>query len=345
MTDQPDELMQRLTAADPVERQSLPSPHTNQAKQILENTMKSDPSLNSPPLIPAADEPVRMLDLPDVPGVGRQPRSSRSWGLLAGAAAAVVVMIAGFLVFSPDNTTPALAAVQGAAQATADADTGRISTVFALEGTDGVEGEQIGGRLDASYAGADIALSVELDDAVGTSGIGELPVADARLVDGVFYANDGSQWYAVDTGGFIGQALVDIVDPRTVLGRVQDLLETEEVGTVTLDGVETTQYRSIVDLGDDTLAESGWLPLEGVDIEAEGEIIVDLYVDDDGLLRRLDLAGDVQEPENGSGNASFTISTLISDIGGDISIEAPADATVIDPLEGFDASELFDGES
>lgn len=344
MTEPNDDLMNRLAAADPIDHRSLPSPDAPEARQLLENAMNANPPIDQPDPAaadPAAADPVRILELPDVPGLDRYSGRGRSRALLVGAAAAVVLLVAGFLVFAPDNATPALAAVHSAAQATADADTGRVTTTFSLNGTDGTESEQIAGRLEASFASADIAFSVEIDETVGTSGLGDFPVTDARLVDGVFYASDGTQWYSVDTGGFIGQTLVDVVDPRSVLATVQDLLETEEIDTAVVDGVSTTHYRSVVDLGDDTLAESGWLALQGADVDVEGSVTVDLYVDDDGLLRQLDIAGDLQEPDDGAGTAMFIVSTSFFDIGADVTVDAPADAIEINPLEGFDGAELF----
>lgn len=346
MTEPNDDLMNRLAAADPTDHRSLPTSDAPEARQLLENAMSAHPSIDEPARapaadVPAADAPVRLLDLPEVPGLDRYSGHGRSRILLVGAAAAVILLVAGFLVFAPDNATPALAAVHSAAQATAAADTGRVTTTFSLEGTDGAESEQIAGRLEASFASGDIAFSVEIDETIGTSDLGALPVTEARLVDGVFYANDGTQWYSVETSGFIGQTLVDVVDPRSVLATVQDLLETEEIDTAVVDGVSTTHYRSVVDLGDDSLTESGWLALQGLDVDVEGSVTVDLFVDDDGLLRQLDIAGDLREPGDGAGTAMFMVSTSFFDIGTDLTVDVPADAIEINPLEGFDGTELF----
>ena len=48
----------------------------------------------------------------------------------------VLLLVGGLLVFSPDSTPSAVATVHSAAAATAGADTGRISTTFALQGHD-----------------------------------------------------------------------------------------------------------------------------------------------------------------------------------------------------------------
>ena len=73
--------------------------------------MHTDPEPQSPPIAGATDRPVTMVELPEIPGVSdkRRPGRGRFW--LVGAAAAVVLLVAGFLAFNPDNTEPALAAV------------------------------------------------------------------------------------------------------------------------------------------------------------------------------------------------------------------------------------------
>ena len=121
----------------------------------------------------------------------------------------------------------------------------------------------------------------------------------------------------------------DFVDPRSVLGKVQELTETTEVGRETVDGVDVTRFRSVVDLQDETLADSGWLPTDGAPIDAEGVITVDLLVDDGGVLRLMEIGGDLRETVGadgtaGTGTAVFTVSTRFHDLGADIEIEAPA---------------------
>ena len=53
-----------------------------------------------------------------------------------------------------------------------------------------------------------------------------------------------------------------------------------------------------------------------------------MFVDDTGLLRRLDVTGDVRDGSPAEGEARFTVSMLFTDFGDDIVIEAPADAQV-----------------
>ena len=160
-------------------------------------------------------------------------------------------------------------------------------------------------------------------------------------------SEQGGQWIGVDTGGLLGDVVVRYVDPRVVLDTVQDLTEATEDGSADLDGVDTTRYRSVIDLGDETLAQSGWLAYEGVDIDADGEITVEFYVDDDGLLRRLDIEGDLEAPDGETGEGSFEVSTTFSDLGADLTVDAPEGAELLDPLAealDFDDGEFDDGE-
>ncbi len=345
MTDPTDDLIQQLAAANPVDRQSIPAADEPAAQSLLENIMNQSSPDHVPHGPPTAPAPLEAQSVDgqtydDVrDGVRAQPITKRSLlrgrGMLVGAAAAVLLLVGGLLVFSPDSTPSAVATVHSAAAAAADADTGRISTTFALNGEKDGEAEQFEGRFDAAYAGSNVMFSVQIDQQPGDFALGELPFTDARLVDDVLYVDTGGQWLAVDTEGFLGDMVVQFIDPRVVLETVQELTDATEVGSATINGVETTHYQSVVDLGDETLAQSGWMAFEGVSIEAEGEVTVDLYVGADGVLSQLDLSGDVQDAADSGDSGTFNVSMGFSDIGSDITVEAPADALVVSPLEGL----------
>lgn len=265
--------------------------------------------------------------------------------MLVGAAAAVLLLVGGLLVFSPDNTPSAVAAVHSAASTTLGADTARVTTEFSLQGTDGVETGEVTGRFDASYSDNDLSIMVDLDelqfDGIGDApSVDDLPITEARLVDDILYANIEGEWLAVDTEGLLGEVVGEIADPRTVLETVQELTETTEIGPVEVDGVSTTHFQSVVDLGEETsLDQSGWMTFDGLQVDSDGEMTVDLYVDDDGVLRQLDLSGDVRETGDGGEFATFEVSTRFYDIGADFTIEAPEGVEPIDVLEGLFSDE------
>ncbi|MEM7275966.1 MAG: hypothetical protein AAF547_23015 [Actinomycetota bacterium] len=353
------ELLRRLTAADPAAGNPLPSAFDPRAQEILEYAMSTDtpdlagtPAPTGPPTIPtngpitipsaverATGSGIEMIDAKPAAITGRP----RGRGLLLASAAAVLLLIGGLLVFLPENTPSAVATVHSAAAAAADADTGRIETTVAVTGTDGVESGTIDASFLAAYAGDDLSVTVDL--AAGGAAAEEFDALamaqelanELVLVDDVVYINLDGQWLSVDTDGLLGQMVTDIVDPRSVLETVQGLTEATEVGSATIDGVDTTHFQSVIDLADESLNATGWLGFEGAPIDTEGEVTVDLYVDDAGLLRQMDLSGDVQDTGAGGENGTFEVSTRFFDIGADITVEAPADAQPFDPM-----ADLFD---
>ncbi len=372
-----DEVLDRLRAARPVDPNPLPRPDGPEANALLESIMSPTSSADPHDHQAAASDtpgPVERLDpvlfADDVdhdyarPTVVTNRRSRRGYGMILATAAAVAVLVAGGLALLPANTEPALAAVQSAAQATAEAQSGRVVLTVDLDAADGEETGAIDASVDGRFDGPDVAFTVGSFD-VSSDGfggdtdtedlLGELPLSETRFVDGVLYADvDGEGWIGVEAPEFVGATVTELADPRQVLTAVEDLVEATEIGPATLtepDGatVETTQYRSVVDLGDETLSQSGWLAgLELSDIEAEGEVTIDLYIDGEGWLRQLSVTGDVNEPDGGVGEADFEIVTSFYDIGGDITIEAPEGVEVMDADdilgEGFDADFDLDTE-
>lgn len=361
------EFLQRLSAADPVDQNRLPSATDPQAQQILEQAMSSEspdltgqPVPTAPPAVPVngpisvptngpidvaaiADDGVQVIG--SRPAPAPRPRGrSRGRGMLIASAAAVLVLLGGLLVFLPDNTPSAVATVQAAAAAAADADTGRIETNVSISGTDGVEFGSVDANFLAAYADSNLSVTFDLGSDVpgdpGFTGLTDL-ASEVLLIGDVVYVDIGGQWLAIDTDGLLGDLVVDVVDPRSVLETVQTLTEATEVGSATVDGVDTTQFQSVIDLSDESLRSSGWLGFEGTPIEAEGEVTVDLFIDDAGLLRQFDLTGDISDPDGGPESGTFDVSTRFFDIGGDIELEAPADAIPFDPLSGEGLEGLF----
>ncbi|MGH1493854.1 MAG: hypothetical protein ACRBK7_31410 [Acidimicrobiales bacterium] len=330
-----DDLMLQLTSADPVDIHTIPGPEATSAQQLLEATIGSDADTGH--VGERTTGQVRPLAKQQA---SRRMQFARSRTMLASAAAAVLILFGGLLVFSPNNTPSAVAAVHSAAAA-ADADTGRITTTFSVDGAHEDGEEHHAGGFEVEYSGSDVAFSIDPGESTSSSGLdaSDLPLNEGRLVDDVLYFNDGDVWRSIDTDGLLGQMVADIVDPRMVLEKVQELTEATEVGETTIDGETVTHYQSVVDLGDESLSQSGWLGFETGDFEGEGEITVDIYVGENEILNRLDLTGAVEE---GTESGTFEVSMLVTDVGSDITIEAPADAIAFDPLSMMGELELED---
>lgn len=274
------------------------------------------------------------------------------WGLLAAVAALAILLIGAVTVFAPAGTEPALAVVQSAAQETADARSGRVVTDFDLVGHEDAEQQALSGSLIAAFVDDDFAVTVDLDPsstAMSAAEAAEIGRAETRLVDGQLYITpDGEQWMSIEAPEILQSTLAGLTDLRTILAQVEELVEVETVGSSEIDGVAVTHYRSEVDLADRTLAESGWLPgaqgTQGtpVDIDARGLVTVDLYVDEQGLMRRIEVSGQA-EPIDATINASadFTVTTNFVDLDSDITIDAP-DPSSVEALD-FDAESGLSG--
>lgn len=334
--DHDNDLLRLLAAADPVDPSTIPSASEQTPQQLLEHIMTEETT-------GSADYGHRPNQATAMAADAQRAASNRraslaSRGMLVSAAAAVLILLGGILVFSPDNTQSALATVHSAAATTADADTGRITSTFSME-EQGEGAEGIAGTLEAAYAGADVAVTVDAAGFGDDDQAERIPIDEFRLIGDTLYVNTEDGWIALDTNGLLGDLVADYIDPRAVLERVEELTETTEIGSADIDGVSTTHFQSVVDLGDETLSESGWAGHEGLPVEADGEVTVDLYVGDDDLLRRLELSGEVVDDGEGD-SGTFSLVMDFVDLGSDVTIEAPADAEAFDPFaDGFDGLE------
>ena len=344
-----DELINRLKAANPVPPGRVdPSPAHG---DTLFDQITSRPA-GFAPYAGTGRESVAAgpLDRPADPT--RSDDKSGRWGLLAAVAAVAVLLIGAVVIFAPAGAQPALAVVQSAAQETADARDGRVVTEFNVVGREDAEQGTLSGAMTAEFADEDFAVGLQLDpssDVMSAAEAAEIGRAETRLVDGQLYATtDGEQWMSIEAPAILQSTLARITDLRTILAQVEELVAVETVGPAEIDGLAVTHYRSEVDLADESLAESGWLPgtqgMQGspVDIDAQGLVTIDLYVDGEGLMRRIEVSGEA-EPVDASIDASadFTVTTNFVDLNSGITIDAP-DPSMVEALdfEGHDLSDL-----
>jgi hypothetical protein len=144
---------------------------------------------------------------------------------------------------------------------------------------------------------------------------------------------NGKSWVKVDLERALKKLGVDLANlgvgqsPTGVLAQLRGSINTQKVGTATIDGVRTTHYRGTVDVQDAldqaTAKERKTLQrlLDGA--KAHGvdatSTTFDVWVGDDGLVRRL------TQRVGSVGHLTMTF----SDYGEPVRIEAPAaDATV-----------------
>ena len=334
-SDLDDSLVTQLRAANPVPLDETRSSSWDGADSLF-SQITSRPAGFDPYVTPASAE--------------RADNSRPRWPVLAAVAAALILLVGAVVVLAPGSSQPALATVTSAADQTAAVNSGRVTTTFSAVGQDGADTENLSGTLSAVFNGEGVAVSVDIDpsSSVATSDeFAELSQAETRMVDGqVFITGDGEEWVSIEAPEFVRSALVELTDLRTVLARVTELVEVDEVGSSSIDGVSVTHYQSVIDLADESLAESGWLPgLDGpqaqaVDIQAEGLVTIDLYVDDDGLMRRIGATGAAKPGDPGiEGSIDFVITTDFTDLGTDITIEAPDAGSVRSLTDGFGLDE------
>lgn len=122
------------------------------------------------------------------------------------------------------------------------------------------------------------------------------------------------------------QALADFpaqTDLLTLMAYLRAAGSAEEVGSEEIRGVETTHYRSEVDLPRDADIVADENPRAAWSIrrrEADGELIVplDVWIDEDDLVRRLSFE---QSLPDGS---SFEVTVDLNDFGADVDVALPS---------------------
>lgn len=152
---------------------------------------------------------------------------------------------------------------------------------------------------------------------------------------------DGKSWFRVDegdtsVGGLEFGALEQFTtnDPREVLAFLHATTsEIETVGTERLGGVATTHYRAVVDPAElHERASSGGQPAQSlvdrlVSEPGLDEIPVDVWVDAEGLVRKLSLVLSRAEPAT-SGPGEVSMLFDLWDYGEDVEIDLPPSSDV-----------------
>jgi hypothetical protein len=185
---------------------------------------------------------------------------------------------------------------------------------------------------------------------------------EMRILDGVIYMDFSSlmqsmpgatglppnvRWLKLDPAALVdelGMSPEDLglgaqpTDFTQYLDQLRDVSRgVEEVGTEEIDGVSTTHYRAEIDLDkayDAVPEQLRELAGDQRDALRGVRVPVDVWLDDDGLLRRMEYRFDA--PSLGvpdAGDASMTMTMNLSDFGVDVDVQAPPESETLDMLD------------
>ncbi len=327
----PDPIMDALKRANPVAARDVPTAQSAAAKSLLAEVTSRPAGAGFDSYSAPAEfaKPERA----DQPGRYR---------FLAAVAVAIAVVAAGISFVLPGSSQPAIAAVQAAATETQKAISGEVLTSVSFEGSDATESGQLQGSVNVLFDADDIAvipgeITVEGDgfDANDDEDLNELEDVELRYVDGIAYVKADGEWMGIDAPGFIGEMVIaEYINPTKVLAEVNSLTDATEIGSETVDGVDTTHYQSEINMAEgETFNATGWLGeiANELALEADGVVVIDLYVGDDGLLRLMNITADIESTDPAEeGEATIQVSTKFSNLNGDVNIEAPEGVEVMD---------------
>jgi hypothetical protein len=242
-----------------------------------------------------------------------------------------------------------------AAENTADEGTARYTITVATADTGlGDDGEQpvdVEGEVDFDAEQRRLIFQAE----TGTTEI---------LVDGTelyieMPATEDEQWARLDLDELIegdvafGLAGMPFQDPAQNLDALRDSATRVEVASEDqeVDGETTTQYKVFLDLeqgGAEADSDAGDAVQEGAEETGVREIEMDVWIDEDDLIRRLAYTVDLEQAEvdaEGEGgeaqvdpSGEVTVTMDFMDFGVDVEIEFPDDDAIVD----LDEQELRD---
>jgi hypothetical protein len=200
------------------------------------------------------------------------------------------------------------------------------------------------GGFVSGFPGADKSDLPDFDDPAGWKveivqdgkvGYIRLPAIDGQLPEGKTWVRGTAG--DVKAGGFDLKKLDSFTqnDPRDVLEALRGLSgDIETVGSEELRGVETTHYRALLDPAQlvreatatnaDAVSILDRLSQTGVD-----EVPLDVWIDGNGLVRKLALDVDVPEETSGQGG-SLSLAFELWDYGERVEIDVPPAARVAD---------------
>lgn len=208
----------------------------------------------------------------------------------------------------------------------ADAGSARFEMTFSLpQGTAGTI--TASGVVD--FGNDDMQMTMDMS---GLAGAASNVSYEARLVDGVMYMNLGGAlaggslpagtkpWIKLDPSslGVTGSQLDEQQNPADFLASLKGIADIHEVGHETIRGVATTEYDGTVDLAKalDRVGADARDRLQRALSAMETSVPVKVWVDDEGLPRRMQLDISVQ-------GMSMSMSMDFYDYGVPVDLSAP----------------------
>jgi hypothetical protein len=132
-------------------------------------------------------------------------------------------------------------------------------------------------------------------------------------------------------------------DPTGSLTMLYGLIDVEEIGTDTIDGAQATHYRATFDLSKAleqipaAHREALQQAIDGLRRQTGGQDLtdmpIDIWVDSDGYLKRLQYLLELPEGATGSSGGSFGMTMTLSNVGAPMDIQPPPADQVTDILD------------
>ncbi|WP_407561350.1 hypothetical protein [Streptomyces sp. 184] len=238
--------------------------------------------------------------------------------------------------------------VQAANRKTTEAETAKLQVASQAE----AQGESVtvkgDGVIDLASGASDMTLAAQGQE------------IEQRVLDGVLFQKppsgqrpqmlpSGKTWMKIDLAAIAAQqgGNGQVGDPATSFGfsEVVSGKDVRKVGSETVDGAETTHYKTRVDLK--ALAEAGGDPQTEKMTEQLGDSLpMDLWLDDEGRIRQQQFELTI-EPEagDGTGTEGVTSTTTLkfSDFGTDVDVRAPAAKDTADVTDKITDQQTMQG--
>lgn len=148
---------------------------------------------------------------------------------------------------------------------------------------------------------------------------------------------EGREWMSIDLalGEDLESPLGANADAKGELELLEEVTGVSKRGREVVRGVPTTRYAGTISVAEQTerLREKGAEGLSSLVEEESGPLWIEVWIDDDGLIRRMDYTGSQQGAE-GEERTTFDVRMDFYDFGNVPKIEVP------DPSEAFDATSL-----